>query len=119
MRIRELARSTGVDVETIRYYEKAGLLPAPLRQSNGYRNYGEQHGERLAVIRHCRALDDHLVRVRARLDALHVLENRLATLRARRETGHVAVDCGILRELVASAHGDAHACQADESGEAR
>lgn len=119
MRIRELARSTGVDVETIRYYEKAGLLPAPLRQSNGYRNYGEQHGERLAVIRHCRALDDQLVRVRARLDVLHALENRVATRCAHSGTGDVAVDCGILRELIGSAHGDAHACQADESGEAR
>jgi len=35
MRIGELARTTGVDVETIRYYEKTGLLPAPARGANG------------------------------------------------------------------------------------
>lgn len=39
MRIKELAEATGVDVDTIRYYEKQGLLPEPARQDNGYRNY--------------------------------------------------------------------------------
>ncbi len=37
MRIGELAKATGVDVETIRYYEKAQLLSAPARSDNGYR----------------------------------------------------------------------------------
>ncbi|HNY48512.1 MAG TPA: MerR family DNA-binding transcriptional regulator, partial [Casimicrobium sp.] len=36
MRIGELAESTGVDVETVRYYEKSGLLPPPAREANGY-----------------------------------------------------------------------------------
>ena len=40
MKISDLSRATGVDVETIRYYEKAGLLPAPAREANGYRSYG-------------------------------------------------------------------------------
>ncbi|MBL8413552.1 MAG: MerR family transcriptional regulator, partial [Propionivibrio sp.] len=57
MRIGELGQATGVDVETIRYYEKAGLLPAPARHTNGYRSYAPLHVERLAFIRHCRALD--------------------------------------------------------------
>ena len=39
MRIGELAKATGVDVETIRYYEKAQLLNAPTRSDNGYRAY--------------------------------------------------------------------------------
>ena len=34
MQIKELSRATGVDVETIRYYEKQGLLPEPARRSN-------------------------------------------------------------------------------------
>lgn len=144
MRIGELARITGVEVETIRYYEKAGLLPTPPRQSNGYRDYGERHGERLAFIRHCRELDmplagigrlldfvthpdadcgdinalidEQLARVRVRLEALRALERQLAALRARCESGHVAADCGILHELVAAAHGEACACH-DASGE--
>jgi len=39
MRIGELSAATGVDVETIRYYERDGLLAAPVRQANGYRTY--------------------------------------------------------------------------------
>lgn len=57
MQIKDLAAATGVDVETIRYYEKQGLLPAPARRGNGYRDYETLHLERLAFIRHCRALD--------------------------------------------------------------
>eukprot|EP01030_Chromulinospumella_sphaerica_P033471 gene33471-34342_t len=57
MQIKELARATGVDVETIRYYEKQGLLPEPARRDNGYRDYEAKHLERLSFIRHCRALD--------------------------------------------------------------
>lgn len=63
MQIKELAAATGVDVETIRFYEKQGLLPAPARRDNGYRDYDSTHLERLAFIRHCRALDMPLVDV--------------------------------------------------------
>ena len=55
MKISDLGRATGVDVETIRYYEKAGLLPPPAREANGYRSYGDAHLQRLAFVRHCRA----------------------------------------------------------------
>ena len=63
MQIRQMAQATGVDVETIRFYEKQGLLPAPARLANGYRDYDAQHLERLAFIRHCRALDMPLATV--------------------------------------------------------
>ena len=63
-RIGELARATGIDVETIRYYEKSGLLLPPARQSNGYRAYGATHLAQLSFIRHCRALDMPLADVR-------------------------------------------------------
>ncbi len=138
MRIGELGRATGVDIETIRYYEKAGLLPQPARAPNGYRAYGPAQLERLAFIRHCRALDVPLAevrrlldfvahpeancgdinrlidaqlgRVRARLTSMRALEKQLTALRAQCEAGHVAGDCGILHELVAAAHGEACAC---------
>lgn len=48
MRIGQLARSVGVDTQTIRFYEREGLLPPPERQDNGYRIYTERHVERLA-----------------------------------------------------------------------
>ena len=139
LRIGELARATGVEIETIRYYEKAGLLSPPARQSNGYRAYGPAHLERLAFIRHCRALDipladiarlldfahgadnacpeinalidAQLARVHARLQSMQALEKQLAALRqrCRHDTGG---PCGILHELVAAAHGEACACHA-------
>lgn len=138
MRIGELSDATGVDIETIRYYEKAGVLPLPERTDNGYRSYGKTQLERLAFIRHCRALDmplaevkrlldfvahpdadcgdidrlinEQLARVRARLNSMQMLEKQLAALSVRCSADHRAGECGILHELVAAAHGEACAC---------
>ena len=148
MRIGELAAATGVDVETIRYYERERLLAPPKRQTNGYRAYGKSQLERLAFIRHCRALDiplaeirrllefverpggdcgdiDHLIdeqltRVRARLKSMRALERQLTELRKRCDAGHETSECGILHELVAAAHGEACACHGEPAaGERR
>ena len=51
-----LSEKTGVNGETIRYYEKVGLMPEPDRAENGYRIYSEVHVRRLAFIRRCREL---------------------------------------------------------------
>src|SRR5689334_12659036 len=126
MRIGELARAVGVDVETIRYYEKIRLLPRPSRGANGYRDYGEADVEVLAFIRHCRALDvpladvkrlldlvratsagggahelldEQLARVRARLKSMRALETQLVALRSRCTARHASKECGILEEL--------------------
>jgi len=139
MRIGALSHATGVDVDTIRFYEKSGLLPAPARSDNGYRAYGQPHLERLAFIRHCRALDmpladiqqlldslstedatrlaavdglidAQLTKVRARLASMRALEQQLEALKARCDADHAHHGCGILDELVAAARGEAHAC---------
>ena len=130
-----------MDVETIRYYEKAGLLPAPARHTNGYRSYAPLHVERLAFIRHCRALDisladiqrllafvahpesdcrniDQLIdaqlaRVQARLQSMQALERQLTALRGRCGKSHLAWDCGILHELVAAAQHEACVCHGE------
>jgi DNA-binding transcriptional MerR regulator len=140
MKISDLSRATGVDVDTIRYYEKAGLLAEPAREANGYRSYGQPQLEQLSFIRHCRALDmplaevkrlldavngdtgnlagiDELVgeqlgRVRARLQSLTALERQLAQLQASCDADHESHGCRILEELVAAAHGEACACHA-------
>jgi Cd(II)/Pb(II)-responsive transcriptional regulator len=65
MRIGELAKCTGAQVETIRYYEREGLLPAPARSEGNYRLYGPSHVERLQFIRHCRSLDMALEEIRS------------------------------------------------------
>jgi Cd(II)/Pb(II)-responsive transcriptional regulator len=138
MRIGELARQAGVDVQTVRYYEREGLLDAPARTASGYRAYGPRHLERLNFVRHCRSLDmplaeirrlidlasnrsvsceevnemvrAHLGRVRAKRNALEALERQLAALNAQCESGHRVADCGILGELIHAAHGEACAC---------
>ena len=52
MKIGELARATGTQVETIRFYEREGLLPEPERSDGNYRIYGKDHAQRLSFIRH-------------------------------------------------------------------
>ncbi|HEX4329578.1 MAG TPA: Cd(II)/Pb(II)-responsive transcriptional regulator [Burkholderiales bacterium] len=127
MRIGELGRATGVEIETIRYYEKAGLLPGPARTQNGYRAYSQAHLEQLAFIRRCRALDmaqdeirdlllfksqpeancecvntlldEHIAHVATRIAELQGLEAQLRSLRAQCKKIRKARDCAILQEL--------------------
>jgi MerR family mercuric resistance operon transcriptional regulator len=51
-----LAARTGCNIETIRYYERIGLLPPPPRSAGGHRLYGEDLVRRLGFIRRCRDL---------------------------------------------------------------
>jgi len=59
-----LSRRTGVNVETIRYYERAGLLRKPERSAGGYRTYGPADAQRLLFIRRTRDLGFSLENVR-------------------------------------------------------
>lgn len=52
----ELARRTGCNLETVRYYEKAGLLPEPPRTASGYRSYDTTHQRRLRFVLRAREL---------------------------------------------------------------
>jgi Predicted transcriptional regulators len=67
MTIGHLARETGTKVETVRFYEKSGLLPAPSRTEGNYRSYDEAHLKRLSFIRRARDLGFSLDEVRALL----------------------------------------------------
>ena len=59
-----LSQKTRCKVETIRYYERAGLLPAPARSPGGYRLYRDDHLKRLTFIRRARALGFPIEEVR-------------------------------------------------------
>ena len=85
MKIGELARAAGLAVETVRFYEKQGLLPAPARHENNYRRYDEQALQRLRFIGNCRALDMSLDEVRTLLDFIE----------------HPGADCSPVDALVA------------------
>lgn len=63
-----LARDSGVNLETIRFYERSGLLPAPQRSPSGYRHYQEQDVRRLRFIRRGRELGFSLEEIRSLLE---------------------------------------------------
>ncbi len=63
----ELARRTGCNLETVRYYEKVGLLPEPPRTASGYRNYDTAHERRLRFVLRARELGFSLDEIRGLL----------------------------------------------------
>jgi Cd(II)/Pb(II)-responsive transcriptional regulator len=127
MKIGELAQATGTDIQTIRFYEREGLLPAPARTAGNYRDYAAEHVQRLAFIRHCRSLDmalseirvllrfkdapredcgevntlldQHIGHVAQRIRELKALERELKQLRSECGQAREAKDCGILEGL--------------------
>lgn len=63
-----IAARTGVNIETIRYYERIGILPAPSRSEGGHRLYGLDDEKRLTFVRRSRELGFSLQEVRGLLD---------------------------------------------------
>lgn len=127
MKIGELAQAAACPAETIRYYEREGLLPEPARSDGNYRLYGEPHLQRLAFIRRCRSLDmaldeirvllrlrdapedncgevnavlgEHIGHVSHRIAELQALKRQLEALRDCCKESRAARDCGILNAL--------------------
>ena len=95
--IGELSRRTGVHIETIRYYEKIGMLPAPPRTASGRRVYGPSQTRTLAFIRRARDLGFGIDDIRALL--------------ALAEPGQVS--CAQVREIAAAHLGGVRAKLAD------
>lgn len=69
----ELAQRTGCNLETVRYYEKVGLLPPPPRTRAGYRNYDATHERRVRFILRARELGFALEEIR---ELLHLADER-------------------------------------------
>jgi Cd(II)/Pb(II)-responsive transcriptional regulator len=67
MRIGELAECTQTPADTIRYYERLGLLPKPARTASNYRSYSSEQADRLHFVRRCRGLDMSLDEIRSLL----------------------------------------------------
>lgn len=124
--IGDMGRATGTNIETIRYYEKIGLLPKPERTTSNYRAYGQTELARLSFIRRARDLGFSLDQVRAllgisndhtcdcagidRIAREHLLEvdRKLADLAALRKElkavidscdGGTVADCRIIEAL--------------------
>ena len=138
MKISELAAKADCDVQTIRYYEREGLLDAPQRETSGYRRYADKHLSRLQFIRHCRALDiplaevrqlldyantprqschavdalldDHIERVRRQLLALTTLERQLFALRRQCKGANSRRSCAVIDSFMSAPSKNACAC---------
>ena len=64
MKIGQLAQRADVPIDTVRYYERNGILPKPERQASGYRRYGDEDVSRLRFVRRAKALGFTLVEIR-------------------------------------------------------
>jgi len=127
MRIGTLAAACNCPAETIRYYEKIGLLPKPIRTANGYRSYDERHQKWLQFVLRSRALGftqdevrrlsniadqsqpvcadvhqllvEHIVDVRKKLLDLKRMEKSLVRLKSKCQDGTLN-DCPVIDELM-------------------
>jgi Cd(II)/Pb(II)-responsive transcriptional regulator len=127
LKIGDLAKRAQCPAETIRYYEREGLLPEPTRTAGNYRLYSRAHLERLAFIRNCRSLDmtleeirqllrvrdvpgencdaahqlldEHIAHVATRVAELQQLERQLKALRRQCAPARLEKKCGILDGL--------------------
>ncbi|MEO6958517.1 MAG: Cd(II)/Pb(II)-responsive transcriptional regulator [Burkholderiaceae bacterium] len=127
MKIGLLAKTANCSTETIRFYEKEGLLPEPGRTEGNYRSYDATHVERLRFIRNCRTLDmahneirallalmdkshdncepvnslldEHIDHVDVRIAELQRLRRQLRALRQQCRNQHAIEDCGIIHGL--------------------
>lgn len=73
--IGEMSRKTGVNIETIRYYERIGVMPKPVRTEGGHRAYDADQLKRLAFIKRSRELGFSLNEIRALLDLVETGTN--------------------------------------------
>ena len=124
--IGELADRAGCPVETVRYYERAGIMPSPPRSEGGHRQYSFEHLKRLNFVRRCRDLgislertrgllglvdeggdtcdqvkgiaSDHLAEIRRKLSDLRKMERVMKDMVAACDMGEIP-DCPIIEAL--------------------
>ncbi len=85
----KLAEKTGCNPETIRYYEKEGLLQKAIRSHNGYRIYTETDAKRLRFILRCRELGFSVLEIRSLLDLVDKKDYTCSDIRTITQT-HIA-----------------------------
>ena len=124
--IGKLAAGEGVGVETVRFYQRQGLLPLPERAGSGFREYTDADARRLAFIRRARSLGFTVGEIRDLLgpaeggsagDIVRAAEAKLTAI--GEQIAELARLQDRLRRLVeVCAHGDSNACIALHLGEA-
>ena len=120
LKVSQLAERAGVGIDTVRYYERAGLLPEPPRRPSGYREYPPQAVDRLRFIRRAKALGFTLEEIAGLLDlsdqradvqaVKRLAQTRLTEVEKKlRELERVRDGLRQLTEACPG-HGDASAC---------
>jgi Cd(II)/Pb(II)-responsive transcriptional regulator len=127
MKIGQLSELSGCSIQTIRYYEKEGLIDAPSRSEGNFRLYNQAALSRLQFIRRCRTLDitlaeihqlldlqqtptescqqvstmvdKHITDVQHQIEELTALKSELRGLREKCHDDTVVDDCGIMENL--------------------
>lgn len=127
MKIGELAKKTGLSIDSIRFYEKSGLIRNPNRTEGGYREFNKDEISTIVFISHCRALDipiseikkllyvrsssakscreanqiieSQLLKLRERIKSMKTLEKQLAQLQSICHQELDPKDCPILKSL--------------------
>ncbi|WP_180002851.1 MULTISPECIES: Cd(II)/Pb(II)-responsive transcriptional regulator [unclassified Acinetobacter] len=125
--ISDIAKKTDLSTDTIRFYEKRGLIQPNFRASNQYRYYGDEALKRLIFIKRCRALgmslkeieyliqleqnpeqdccevnqmiDQHLIDISNKIKELQLFKQQLMTLRESCNTPTTINHCQILKTL--------------------
>ena len=121
MRIGELAKATGTKAETIRYYEREGILPVADRTDSNYRDYSQDHLAALTFVRRARGLGFSMAQVRELLalsdhdekpceDVDQLVRQQLSDVDSK------IADLTTLREELAQL---SRSCQSDRIGECR
>lgn len=123
--IGELSRRTGVHIETIRYYERSGVLPQARRTDSGRRLYGETDVRRLRFIRHARQLGFELEAIRTLLAlqeqpndsccTVDVLARQQLAVVEERITQLAALRSKLTRMISSCAGGNVGACRIIEA----
>jgi MerR family mercuric resistance operon transcriptional regulator len=112
LRIGELAKAAGVGVETIRFYQRRGILPLPARPPGGIRRYSDQHLKLLLLILPAREIGYSLVEI---VDAFSRLEQPCAVTQqyAVRKLARVEAKISNLEELSKRLRAWSEFCEAD------
>lgn len=137
MKRSEVAEKTGLDIETIRYYESQKIISEPARKDNGYREYSAKNVEELRFVQHCRSLGlniaeikklkelsgnpqdcshadaiikKHLEQIEIKIKELTHLSSQLKSLANSCSTPGMSTECEIVKSLVEASQGGACHC---------
>jgi len=101
MTVGKLAKTTGINIETVRFYEREGLMPKPERTSGGHRLFDDSDVARLRFIQHCKDVGFTLKEIH---DLLFLRDSEIATCEdvcemAKRKVGEIDRKIAMLSEM--------------------